>query len=254
MTHEILAPWLDTDLADREGETWRDVVGYEQQYQVSSDGRIKSLARLDSRGQRLTARILRQQLTPKGEFTVNLYREGTLKTLAVSAAVGQVFLPRKNEQQLYIRRNKDQRDNRVSNLMLGTQSESVKLSIALGVFSPGPGNLETGNYMVHQAQEYLRLHGRYEHGILVAKVCKTCGVEQPLSNYYEQKGRTDLSCKTCVLAHRKRPLGFEGRTSRELAAAGLRQCRKCHEVKPVTEFGPPQPGKQAPRICCGCQR
>jgi len=253
MTVERLVPWLDTALPDLEAEEWRDVAGYEQQYQVSSLGRIKSLARLDSRGQRLNARILRQQLTPKGEYTVNLYREGVLKTLAVSAVVGQAFLPKNGQQLLYIRRNKDQRDNRVSNLMLGTQSESVKLSIALGVFSPGPGNLETGNYMVHQAQEYLRQYGRYEHSILVAKVCKTCGVEQPLSNYYEQKGRTDLSCKTCVLARRKRPLGLEGTTSRQLAADGLRQCRKCQTVKPIADFGAAKPaGKQA-RHCCSCQ-
>lgn len=246
---ERLAPWLDTELLDLDVEEWRDVTGYENQYQVSSHGRVKSLARPNSRGQALRARILRQQLTRKGEYTVNLYREGILHTLAVLALVGQAFLPKNGQALKYIRLNKDQRDNRVSNLRLGTQSESVKLSIALGKFSAGPGNTETGNCMVHQAREHLQQHGIFQEGVLVAKICKTCHLEQPLENYYAQKGRTDLNCKTCVLASRKRQHGTQQLTSIQLTAAGLRRCRRCQVVKPLADFAGKRGGFRNCQAC-----
>lgn len=54
-------------------EIWKDILGYEGIYQVSSYGQVRSLDRLSRDGRRLQGRILKQTLDKDGYYTVTLY-------------------------------------------------------------------------------------------------------------------------------------------------------------------------------------
>lgn len=51
-----------------DSEVWKDVVGYEGLYQVSTFGRVKSLKRFDTRGNPLKSRILKKYKQRKWLF------------------------------------------------------------------------------------------------------------------------------------------------------------------------------------------
>jgi hypothetical protein len=57
-----------------EQEEWRPVVGWEDLYMVSNQGRVASLNRIDASGRAIQGRVLRQCPT-RGYMTVRLYRD-----------------------------------------------------------------------------------------------------------------------------------------------------------------------------------
>lgn len=98
-------------------EVWKDVVGYEGLYQVSSQGRVKSLDRKDCRGNRIKGKIIKPLPINSGYLMVHLRnREGERKGKLVHRIVAEAFLiALKNETQVdHIDENKV--NNRVDNL------------------------------------------------------------------------------------------------------------------------------------------
>lgn len=70
-------------------EIWKDIKGYEGLYQVSNEGRVKSL------NYRRTGReeLLKPQTDSWGYLYVNLFKEGKKKCPKVHQLVAQVFIP-----------------------------------------------------------------------------------------------------------------------------------------------------------------
>lgn len=73
-------------------EEWRDVVGYEGLYQVSSIGRIKSKLE-NTRISDKENRIMREKYDDKGYARINLYKDGVCKSELVSRLVANAFIP-----------------------------------------------------------------------------------------------------------------------------------------------------------------
>lgn len=79
-----------------EQEIWKDVVGYEGLYQVSSNGRVKSLSHMkkNAKGYYLSKeKILSQNKTSKGYFLVTLSKGNIRKTFSVHRLVAIAFIP-----------------------------------------------------------------------------------------------------------------------------------------------------------------
>lgn len=72
-------------------EVWRDVVGYEGLYQVSSIGRVRSL-RNKTRIVDKENGIMRQKFDFRGYLRVNLHKGGECKALLVSRLVAMAFI------------------------------------------------------------------------------------------------------------------------------------------------------------------
>ena len=73
-------------------ETYKDVPGYEGQYQVSVRGNVRSLDRLGSDGRKLKGQMLRPGLKSTGYSVVSLCRDGVMKSFNVHTLVAFTFL------------------------------------------------------------------------------------------------------------------------------------------------------------------
>jgi len=73
-------------------EIWKDVKDYEGLYQVSSWGRLKSLARNDARGHARKEKLLKTPINAQGYESVNLYKNGLMVNVRVHQLVAQEFI------------------------------------------------------------------------------------------------------------------------------------------------------------------
>ena len=71
------------------------------------------------------------------------------------------------------------------------------------------------------------------------KVCKDCKQEKDISEFGVSKGKKRNICKKC---HNAKVV-----EARDLRLRGLRKCRGCHEVKPISKYG-----KKNTRVCFDC--
>ena len=109
-------------------EVWRDVKGYEGLYQVSSDGRVKSLERtyIDKIGREryVKERILKPVIDRYGYLLVSLYAGGKQKNHTVHRLVCEAFHENPDYKPQVNHINEIKTDNRASNLEWATAREN----------------------------------------------------------------------------------------------------------------------------------
>ena len=102
-------------------EHWREIAGYEELYEVSDKGRVKSLGNNKSRKEK----ILKPQKRTDGYLQVGLHKDGHVKMLKVHRLVAEAFI--QNPQGLETVNHKDEvkTNNVASNLEWMTQGDNV---------------------------------------------------------------------------------------------------------------------------------
>ena len=102
-------------------ETWKSIAGYEGIYEVSDQGRVKSLKFGKEK-------ILKPRDNNWGYLQVNLYKDGHVKTVKVHRLVAEAFIP--NSQGLETVNHKDEvkTNNVASNLECMTRGDNVAYS------------------------------------------------------------------------------------------------------------------------------
>ena len=109
-------------------EVWRDIEGYEGLYQVSNQGRVKSLERKAKHwcgGERIQKeRILKPGNDRGGYLLVTLCAGGKPKTLKVHRLVCQAFHENPDNKPQVNHINEDKADNRACNLEWTTAMEN----------------------------------------------------------------------------------------------------------------------------------
>jgi hypothetical protein len=113
-------------------EVWRPVVGYEGLYEVSDQGRVRSLDRavvqLNKGGNCVRVykgRLLRQVETLKGYLTVCLSKEGRHRTVKVHQLVLDAFVGERGPGQVCRHGPQGVGCNALRNLCYGTQRENI---------------------------------------------------------------------------------------------------------------------------------
>lgn len=103
-----------------EQEIWKDIKGYEELYQVSNMGRIKSLKRKakNKNGYRITnEKIIKPVLTSTCKYyTVGLCKNKKRKILLVHRLVAQAFIPNPNNYKEVNHKDENKQNNNVNNL------------------------------------------------------------------------------------------------------------------------------------------
>lgn len=108
-------------------EEWRAVVDYEDCYEVSNLGNVRSLDRLsESYGDRICARagrILKQN--KHGRYAmIDLCKDGVIKKTLVHRIVGMAFIPNPDNKPVIDHIDRDKQNNCVSNLRWATAEEN----------------------------------------------------------------------------------------------------------------------------------
>jgi hypothetical protein len=129
-------------------EIWKDIQGFEGKYQISSFGRVKSLARvlMRSNGAEMTIkeRIIKTCKNPQGYVHAVLQNGKKTKHMSVHRLVCISFLPNpcNKEQVNHIDGNKE--NNHISNLEWATRSENERHAHQIGLkYSKGESHSQS---------------------------------------------------------------------------------------------------------------
>ena len=98
-------------------ENWKSIAGYEELYEVSDLGRIKSLKNGKER-------ILKPKKTHCGYLLVNLYKDGHVKTVRIHRTVATAFIPNPNNLETVNHKDEVKTNNTVGNLEWMSQKDN----------------------------------------------------------------------------------------------------------------------------------
>lgn len=248
-------PYLDKDLTDRKNEEWVDIINYDGYYQVSSHGRIKSLDRIDSAGNRRKGVVLSQGICKKDNAArVSLCMNGIQKSYLVASLMAYAFLSKKMDgldpENIIMHINKKAYDNRLCNLKVVSLSDSCKRDYELGTKKKGKG-LEMiikikAELNEIERNEYKKKFCLFdENGKLIAKICTECLKEKPIeefghtNNHGKRHPLRRRVCSDCRTKKDNPEIKNPGknRASVELAKKyGMRRCTVCKEIKSLDDF------------------
>lgn len=114
-------------------EIWKDIIGYEGLYQVSSFGKIKRLKKITkwfSRNhwcQRIDEeKNLFQEKNTTGYNTVKLHKNGKITKKNVHRIVAEAFLENKENKQTVNHKDGNKQNNNINNLEWATYGENNK--------------------------------------------------------------------------------------------------------------------------------
>lgn len=111
-------------------EIWKDIQNYENIYQVSNLGRVRSLDRKVKTGIKhneykiAKGKILKFNQKRNGYLTVDLSKNGKVKTISVHRLVALTFIPNNENKEEINHINSKKYDNRVQNLEWCTDREN----------------------------------------------------------------------------------------------------------------------------------
>lgn len=117
-------------------EVWKDITGYEEEYQVSNYGRVRAKERVvkhSSGGEkRIKGKTIKPFVDTRGYYAVHLYKGGKRKNYTVHRLVMLAFVGEcpKNAEIRHL--NSIRKDNRLCNLAYGTHSENMLDAAMLG--------------------------------------------------------------------------------------------------------------------------
>lgn len=117
-------------------ELWLPIQGWEGLYEVSNQGRVRSVRRvIDMNGEyEMTRRgkMIATSPNDSGHLILRLYRGGVRKGMQVHRLVAQAFLPNPDSAPVVCHRNGNPADNRAENLYWGTMADNMQDSLRHG--------------------------------------------------------------------------------------------------------------------------
>lgn len=122
-----------------DGEIWKDVVGYEGLYEVSSHGRVKSVARVYQSPEEgfnwtkeTTNSLKSLRLKKDGYVDTGLMKDGRVVQKNVHQLVAQAFIPNPENKRCVNHIDNNRSNNHVSNLEWSTHKENTQHSFNQG--------------------------------------------------------------------------------------------------------------------------
>lgn len=162
-------------------EQWKPIPGYEGIYEVSAQGRVRSIDRLDARGRRIRGRVLKPETNRYGHLQVGLWSGGEKCKAYVHRLALLAFIGPPPEGMEGCHNDGNPSDNRLENLRWDTRSANMLDKV---------------------------LHGTHHHA---NKTHCPAGHEYTEANTYvysKSRGGLDRQCRAC---HRERIRAYRAR-------------------------------------------
>lgn len=115
---------------------WKDVKGFEGLYQISEDGRVKSLSREVKGRYGAPRRLKERELKPweaSGYLRVTLIKDGKEYYPSIHRMVAEAFIPKLADKDCVNHKDGDKKNNNVSNLEWCSQSENLRHAFKQGL-------------------------------------------------------------------------------------------------------------------------
>jgi hypothetical protein len=109
-------------------EIWRDIPGYENKYQISNFGRVKSLPRKTKTNRVVSEKILKQEVHYKGYKAIRFYsseKKGCIKFF-IHRLVAISFIPNPEKKPIVNHKDGDKANNVIHNFEWVSESENTK--------------------------------------------------------------------------------------------------------------------------------
>lgn len=122
-------------------ERWKDIVGFENTYQVSNLGTVKSLKRKSWNGKTwhiIQERYLKQTKASHKYFTVSLSKNGQKKSFLVHNLVASAFIDNPENKKTVNHIDGNKTNNQIENLEWATQSENNYHAYQTGLAKSSP--------------------------------------------------------------------------------------------------------------------
>ena len=117
---------LESYIENFPNEIWRDIVDYENKYQVSNFARVKSFCK----GK---VKLLKLDVDNKGYLRVGLYKNGKQKMCLVHILVAKAFIPNPDNKPCVNHIDGNKQNNSIENLEWVTSSENIVHAYELGL-------------------------------------------------------------------------------------------------------------------------
>lgn len=145
-----------------EQEIWKPIKNYEELYEVSSFGRIKSLAKKWSNGSK-DETLMKLSPTCKGGYvSVGLRKNGVKKTHSVHVLVGRHYVDNPYNLPEINHKDFDRTNNKADNLEWSTHGDNIRYSYKQGNRTGARG--ESSPVAKHTAANVLEIRRLYEEG------------------------------------------------------------------------------------------
>ena len=164
---------------------WKPIVGYEGVYEVSDCGEVKSLDRVDCRGNYLKSRKMRLSNSTKGYKGVGLHMQGVRASYQVHRLVASAFLPNVQNKPQVNHIDGDKANNNLANLEWCTNGENQ-----IHAFANGLNKSKIGSE--HYSSKLTELEAQYaiwwlEAGMTCRDVAKTIDIKEVTISKIKQK-------------------------------------------------------------------
>lgn len=139
---------------------WKPVSGFEGYYEVSNEGDIKSLSRIDRLGKPVKGKILKKQSDRRGYETVTMSVDGKKTRKKVHRIVAEAFVSNPNNYEFVNHKDEDKKNNkscnlewcsRAYNMSFGTLRERQRISVSKPVYQYDE-NFNLVKFWAHSAE------------------------------------------------------------------------------------------------------
>ena len=160
-------------------EQWK-AVPFAPTYEVSSEGRVRSLDRVGVDGRKLKGKILSLKETPQGYFEASLRYGGKMHFHRVNRLVCLVFNGEPSSDDLLAcHKDDDPKNNTPNNLYWGTRADNAKDALRNDRYSRGEA-CGSSRHSVETIQEIRRVHS--ETGLSMRELSRRFGVSKAQVN------------------------------------------------------------------------
>lgn len=139
-------------------EIWKPIKDYENLYEVSNLGRIKSLEKFVNKGKchrGWKEHYAKQAVDGCGYLRTNLSKNGKPKTVKVHRMVAETFIPNPNNLPQVNHKDGNKQNNCVDNLEWCTNSENIKHAYQMGLKRADASNNPAHKLSIEDV-EYIR--------------------------------------------------------------------------------------------------